>query len=219
VLAFRDVSRRYGRVRALDGVSFALEQGHVLALLGANGAGKSTLLRLAATIERPDAGAIRFGDDDAADDGAAARRHVAYLGQDPGLYGDLTVRENAALVASFHDKAFALEPAAKACGIAHKLDERARTLSRGERQRAALLRTLCGGEVLMLDEPTTALDAAGRAQVCDLLAELRGRRTVLVATHDEQVLALADRAIVLERGRVTLDASADDGRRWLEAFA
>lgn len=219
MLAFQEVGRRYGRVRALDDVTFALARGTTTVLLGANGAGKSTLLRLAATLDRPTAGHITVGEADAARDGADARRHVAYLGQDAGLYDDLTVRENIAFVAAFYGRAFALEPAAAAVGIAAKLDDRARTLSRGERQRAALARALCAGEVLLLDEPTTALDAAGRAMVLDTLADLHGRRTILVATHDEGLVSLADRVLVLKEGRISLDGAAEDGRRWMEALA
>lgn len=219
MLELRHVTRRYGRVRALDDVSFTLGKGESMALLGANGAGKSTLLRVAATLERPDGGDVLLGGIEAAREGAAARRHVAYLGQEPGLYDELTVRENARLVARLHGREFALDEAARACGVHAKLDVLARALSRGERQRAALVRALCAGDLLLLDEPTTALDAAGRAQVVDLLADLRGRRTVLVATHDEHILGIVDRALALRGGRVEVDGTAADGRRWLEAVA
>lgn len=219
VLVFRGVSRRYGRARALDDVSFELPKGSLVALLGANGAGKSTLLRIAATLDRPTSGELRVGGADPREEGAAARAHVAYLGQEPGLYGDLSVRENLAFVARFHGRESFIEHAADACGVARKLDERARSLSRGERQRAALARALCGGTLLLLDEPTTALDAVGRSAILDVLASVRGTRTMLVATHDEHLLGVADRALVLERGRLVLDGTPDDGRRWMEALA
>ncbi len=188
-------------------------------LLGANGAGKSTLLRLAAMLDAPSGGRIEVGGHDSRKAGAAARAVLGVVGQEPGLYDELTVRENAMLVARFYRKEFALDAAARACGIVHKLDARVRTLSRGEKQRAALTRALCAGPLLLLDEPTTSLDAQGRAQVADMLADLRDTRTILVATHEESIVSVADRVLVLENGRLKIDAGAAEGRAWMEALA
>jgi len=191
VLAFDAVSRRYGASLAIDRVSFRLETGTFTALVGENGAGKTTLLRLAAGLETPTAGAIR-----------RERRDVSWLGQEPGLYDELTVRENLAFTARLFGKAGEIPAAAAAFGIASKLDERARRLSRGERQRAALARSLLAGPLLLLDEPTTALDAQARDATIALLADLRGTRTLLVATHEPEIVKRADRVLELHRGRL-----------------
>lgn len=201
MLELRDVTRRFGATRALDSVTFALEPGTLTALVGANGAGKTTLLRIAATLDEPTSGALRIGSVDPADDGAAARRNVAWLGQEPGLYDELTVRENLAFVASFFG-ATGVERAAASFGIAERLDERARKLSRGQKQRAALARATLAGPLMLLDEPTTALDDAGAAQAIDALAALKGARTMLAATHDARLVARADRVLRLDSGRL-----------------
>lgn len=202
MLVLEEVTRRYGATRALDRVSLSLEKGALTALVGENGAGKSTLLRLAATLETPTQGRVRVAGVDVREDGAAARRHVAYLGQEPGLYDEMTVRENLAFVASFYGRADEVTAAAGAFAVQHKLDERARRLSRGERQRAALARALLAGDLLLLDEPTTALDAEGSASAIETLLALRGRRTLLVATHDAELVKRADRVVRLRAGRL-----------------
>lgn len=202
MLVFEGVSRRFGAARALDAVSFALEPGSLTALQGENGAGKSTLLRLAATLEAPSSGRVLVGGEDAAADPVAARSRIGWLGQSDGLYDELSVAENLALVARLHGRAAQLDSAARAFGIDRKLSERARRLSRGERQRAALARATLGGPLLLLDEPTTALDAEGADLAVEALLSLRGERTILVATHDAALAKRCDRALRLSRGRL-----------------
>lgn len=200
MLRFEAVTRRYGSAPALEDVTFALEPGSLTVLTGVNGSGKSTLLRLAATLEAPSSGRI---DVDGAT-GHEARRKLAWLGQEPGLYDDLTVRENLAFLAAARgaDRAL-LDDAVDLLGVAPKLDVRVRALSRGEKQRAALVGTLQGGELLLLDEPTTALDAEGARAIEALLLRLRGARTMLVATHDVELVKRADRVLRLHAGRLT----------------
>lgn len=199
VLAFERVTRVYReggtRRAALDGVTFHLERGERVGLAGENGSGKSTLLRLAATLDEPTSGTIRV---DGAT-GAAARRRIGYLGQDAGLYGALNVRENLAFGARLHGRAGDVASVAAQLGV--PLDASARALSRGERQRVVLARAFLAGELLLLDEPTTALDAEGRDRFLRLL-DATGGRTALVATHDDAVLAKCDRVLRLHGGRL-----------------
>lgn len=192
MLTFRDVTRRHGATCALDRVSFSLAPGSLTVVTGANGAGKTTLLRLAAQLDAPTSGVVTGSD----------RRDLAWLGQEPGLYDDLTVRENLDFYARFFRRAQDLDLAAHGFGIAHKLDERARHLSRGEKQRAALARATLGGGLMLLDEPTAALDAEGAEQCARRLAELAGERTLLVATHDAELVKRAHHVLRLEGGRL-----------------
>lgn len=194
---------RYGGRAALQGVTFALPSGALVGLAGANGAGKTTLLRAAATLERPATGRILVRGADAAADPLGARRAIGWLGQEDGLYDELTLRENLAFVGRVHGSIDRVDDAARAFGIDEKLNERARRLSRGERQRAALARATLGGPLLLLDEPTAALDAAAADRATDALLALRGERTLLVATHDEALLKRCDRVLRLEAGRLT----------------
>ena len=203
MLAFHAVTRTFGATRALDDVTFALEPGTLTLIEGPNGAGKTTLLRIAATLDAPTAGRVDIASAPLRDDGAAARRRIAWLGQDAGLYDDLTVRENLRFVSRFFGRsARDEEDAARAFGIHDRLDERARRLSRGQRQRAALARASLAGDMMLLDEPTTALDAEGARQAIDALVAMRGARTLLVASHDAALAARADRVLRLVRGRL-----------------
>lgn len=202
VLRFEAVTRRFGATRALDEVAFELQRGTLTVLTGPNGAGKSTLLRLAATLDAPSAGRVLVDGSDAAQEGPRARGRIAWLGQDPGLYDDLTVRENLAFVARFHGSSREVERAARAFGIAPRLDDRARRLSRGQRQRAALARALVGGPLMLLDEPTASLDDEGASAAVDALLAARGERTLLVASHDARLVTRADRVLRLDAGRL-----------------
>jgi ABC-type multidrug transport system ATPase subunit len=194
VLRFDAVSRRYGDALALDRVTFALQPATMTALVGANGAGKSTLLRIAATLERPSEGTVT-------PEPERRRARLGWLGQDPGLYDDLTVRENLAFAARFFGRSDDVERVAQSVGVV-KLDDRARKLSRGERQRAALARALLGGELLLLDEPTSALDADAARACIDVLDAQRDTRALLVATHDAELVKRADRVLRLDHGRL-----------------
>lgn len=200
MLAFDGVTRvfRDGGTRraALDGVTFRLEPGTLTALVGDNGAGKSTLLRIAATLDAPTSGRASV----AGVEGAEARRRIGYLGQDAGLHDALTLREDLRFFASFWGREAEVAPLASR--LALRLDVPARLLSRGERQRGVLARALLAGEMVLLDEPTTALDADGRARLMALLDEARGARTVLVATHDDALVAKSDRVLRLKEGRL-----------------
>lgn len=207
MLRFEGVRARYGATWALVDVSFELEPGSLTALTGPNGSGKSTLLRVAATLERPVAGRVRLAGAEVADDPVAARARIGWLGQSDGLYDELTVRENLALVARLHGSAARLEDAARAFAIDARLETRARALSRGERQRAALARATLGGRLLLLDEPTTTLDADAADVAASALLALRGERTLLVATHDPALVKRCDRRLRLERGRLVEGAA------------
>jgi ABC-type multidrug transport system ATPase subunit len=201
VLRFERVTRVYRDTpgaapkRALDDVSFTLERGSRTALVGPNGAGKTTLLRIAATLDAPTSGSVRL---DGASDAPAARRRLAYLAQEPGLYDALTVRENLAFVARFYGRGSDVPRAAAALAV--PLDARAASLSRGERQRAAIARALLAGDILLLDEPTTALDDEGRARALAALDEAPA--TLLVATHDDELVKRCDRVLRLDGGRL-----------------
>ena len=145
VLRLIEVSRTFGRRRALNRVSLTLEAGTITALLGHNGAGKSTLLSIAATLLRPSSGDVRYDDLDAAAGGAALRGRIGLLGHDLYLYPELTAAENL----RFFAKVYALDrieqrvgEALEAAGLTARRDDITAGFSRGMRQRLALERTL-----------------------------------------------------------------------------
>jgi heme ABC exporter ATP-binding subunit CcmA len=214
-LTLTDVSRHFGRRRALVRVSFSCGAGDIFGLLGHNGAGKSTLLAIIATLLRPSAGEVRYGSQTAREGGVAVRRQLGLLGHELQLYPELTAAENLRFFARLHgvhDVEARVRTALDRAALADRADEPMSGFSRGMRQRLALERTLLHDpRLLLLDEPFTGLDQASAA---GLIARLRGLaaagRIVVIATHDlDLVEGLLSRAVFLRDGR--LAAMYDDG--------
>jgi len=206
VVMVDEVSRSFGRRRALSRVSVRATQGEILGVLGPNGAGKSTLIGILATLLRPTAGQVRYGDA-AASEGAALRARIGVLGHDLFLYPELSARENLEFFAGLHgvtDPAGAARAALMRAGLDTRADDPVSTFSRGMRQRVALERALIHGpRLLLLDEPFTGLDDASASALVARLRELRtGGAIVIVATHDlELAEQLLDHALFLRDGR------------------
>jgi heme ABC exporter ATP-binding subunit CcmA len=203
-----DVSRHFGRRRAVSRVTFTARAGTILGLLGPNGAGKSTMLAMLATLLRPTSGAIRFGTLDDRASGAALRSRIGVLGHDLFLYPELTAHENLAFFASLYQRANASAIATNAlrrAGLADRAHDPVSSFSRGMRQRVALERALIHDPRLaLLDEPFTGLDDASTAALVGRLRALRdGGAIVILATHDlELAEGLIDEAVFLREGRV-----------------
>lgn len=183
-ITFEHVTKRFDRA-VLDDCTLHFADGRITALVGESGRGKTTVLRLIAGLETPDSGTVR------------ADGRVAMLFQEPRLFPALTALENVRLVQPQHDRAASLD-AIRVCRADTLADKRPHEMSGGERQRVALARLLAfGGDILLLDEPFSALDAATKAQIItDLLPRLAGKTVVLV-THNADEAALADTRIEL----------------------
>lgn len=202
-------------IPALAGISFSIERGESVAVVGANGAGKSTLLRLLATLLYPTAGNVKVCGLDVAKKAAVVRSKIGYdAGVEQGFYGRLTGRENLRLFATLNDlslQQFAarLRRLSDLLELSPFLDQQARTSSTGMLQRLGLARALLHSpEVLLLDEPTRSLDSASAAAFrSHLKKELIGQdgATLLFASHAvREVEELADRIIVLHQGKLTM---------------
>ena len=203
-----DLRKRFGTVRAVDGLSLALEGGRTLALLGPSGSGKTTVLRLIAGFDRPDAGTVEVGGVPVAGPGVnvpTERRRVGMVFQDYALFPHLSVADNVAFgVPREPDRG------EKIARVLHLLDLTAlegrmpNELSGGQQQRVALARALAPEpEVLLLDEPFSNLDAGLRAQVREEVREilLRSGTTAIFVTHDqEEALFMGDLVGVLHGG-------------------
>jgi len=207
-VAVEDVSRHFGRRRALSRISFQASVGSVVGLLGPNGAGKSTMMAVLATLLRPSAGRVRYGAYEAESSGAALRASIGVLGHDLFLYPELTARENLAFFAGLHgsrDAAGAADMALAQAGLADRGDDPVASFSRGMRQRVALERALIHKpRLVLLDEPFTGLDDASTAALLGRLGVLReGGAIVILATHDLDVAdGLLDHAVFLRDGRM-----------------
>jgi len=212
VIEVHGISKSFGTVRALDGVSFAARDGAITGLLGPNGAGKSTCLRILSTVLAPATGTARVGGVDLAAAPLAARRVLGVLPHNSGLYNQLTARENIEYYGRLHglpeeavtSRAAALIERLDLKGVA---DRKAKGFSQGERTKVALARALVHDpQHLLLDEPTNGLDVMATRHLRDWLRELRGQgRCVLLSSHVmQEVEALVDDLVIIAAGRVTL---------------
>ncbi|NOU26942.1 MAG: ABC transporter ATP-binding protein [Polyangiaceae bacterium] len=204
-ITLRQVTKTFGPVRALLGVSMEIRPGEALSVLGANGSGKSTLLSVLGTLAKPTTGTLDHGPLGRTRE--EVRRVLGWVGHDLLTYADLTGRENVTLAARLHG----LDPSTAYAAVAERFElgafaERAvRTYSRGQRQRIALARALVAlPKLLLLDEPTTGLDAKGVAKLGEVVREEVARGAyVVVVTHDaEFARAYGDRSVEMERGRI-----------------
>lgn len=199
------VSKAFGSVRALVGVSVQFEGGRVAVIEGPNGAGKSTLLAVAGTLVRPSSGSVHYGP--LGDDRTAVRRVLGWLGSESLCYPDLTGRQNIELCARLYglEPTTAVARANERFELAAFLERPVRTYSRGQRQRLGLARALAHSpSLLLLDEPTTGLDPPAVARLCGIVEqEARRGAVVVVATHDRAFAdASANDRFEMVRGRL-----------------
>lgn len=221
-IEFRDVSFAYdgGAVRALDDISFTIEPGERVAILGKNGSGKSTIVRQITGIFEPTEGSVLVDDTDIRQiHPTDLRANIGSVLQDVCLFSG-SIKENIALgleglsdedilraakIAGVHDFV-----GATAGGYDQRLAERGEGLSGGQRQAIALARALVSKpSILLLDEPSSALDSQAEAALIARLDQATRGRTLLVVTHRMSMVKLADRVIVLDRGRVVVDGPRD----------
>ena len=202
-----NVSRHFGRRRALSKVTLQASAGEVLVLLGPNGAGKSTLLNILSSLMRPTSGTVRYGRMTASEAGDALRSSIGYLGHELFLYTDLTARENLEFVAKLNDLPNAsglVDRALEHARLTDRASDRVGAFSRGMRQRLALERALLHRpRLVLLDEPFTGLDDASAGMLSTRLRELaQSGAIVCTAVHDfDRATEVATRTIVIDRGK------------------
>src|SRR5579871_2145943 len=190
MIEVRDLTKRFGGVEALGGISFTVRAGEVVGFLGPNGAGKTTTLRILAGVFPPSSGVVRIAGRDPLVEPLACRRAVGYFPEYAPFYPELGVAEYLGFVARLKRI-----PRAR---------RRVGTLSKGYRQRVGLAQALCGDPpILVLDEPTIGLDPGQVDEIRALIGGLRGERTVLFSSHIlSEVERLCERVIVIARGRL-----------------
>ncbi len=211
VVSFENVSKHYGNLRAVDGLSLDLRPGETVALLGPNGAGKSTSLDMLLALRKPTSGRIRmFGSDPYH---AVKSGRVGAMLQSGGLMPEVTVRELVTLVTNLQPRPEPVEVTLERAGIAQIADQRVDRLSGGQTQRVRFALAICGKvELLVLDEPTTAMDVETRQLFWNSMKEeVAEGRTLLFATHYlEEADQAADRILVINRGRLLADGTPAD---------
>jgi ABC-2 type transport system ATP-binding protein len=199
------LTKRYGGIEALRGVSFEVAAGEVYALLGPNGAGKTTTVEILEGYRRRDGGRVSVLGLDPARGGRALRERIGIVLQSAGVYPFLSPREAVRLFASYYPAPRDPDETLALVGLEESADRRVRGLSGGQRRRLDLALALVGDpDLLFLDEPTTGFDPEARRAAWDTIRGLQALgKTILLTTHYlDEVEALADRVAVLRGGRV-----------------
>ncbi|MGW4442735.1 ABC transporter ATP-binding protein [Streptomyces sp. NPDC004682] len=209
VAGFDQVTKTYGSVRAVDGLTLTLHPGETVALLGPNGAGKSTTLDLLLGLKHPDSGTVRLFGTTPREAITAGR--VGAMLQSGGLMEDVTVAELVRLACALHPKPHKPADVLARAGVTQIADRKVNKLSGGQVQRVRFaLATAGDSDLIVLDEPTTGMDVSARQAFWATMREQADQgRTVLFATHYlEEADAIADRVLVLHRGRLLADGTA-----------
>lgn len=200
----------YGRLRAVDGVSFQVMRGEIYALLGPNGAGKTTTVEILEGHRKRSSGSVRVLGFDPGTGGRRFRERIGIVLQSGGIDAELTVREIVSLYASFYARPRDVTQTIDQAGLSGKRRARVRTLSGGQRRRLDLALALVGDPgLLFLDEPTTGFDPNARRDAWEMIAGLRrAGTTVLLTSHYlDEVQRLADRVGVLSHGHLVEEAT------------
>ena len=208
-IAVTDLIKHYGSIKAVDGLSFSVHRGEILALLGPNGAGKTTTVEILEGYRKPDSGSVRVLDFDPIKQGKEMKQRIGLMLQQTTIYPSIQVGEAVTMFGGYY--ANPKEPAAliDMVGLTTHIKSRFITLSGGQKQRLSLALALVGNpDLVFLDEPTAAMDPQARLQTWDLIRGLREDGvTVLMTTHFmEEAERLADRVAIVDHGRlVALD--------------
>ena len=210
MLEVRGLSKAFGAVRAVDGVSFAAADGEAVGLLGPNGAGKTTTVSMACGLVRPDAGEVLVDGEPLRRDDDPAKRRIGLVPQEVALYDELTARENLRIFGALYDlDAATLDRAAADAlalvGLTDRGGDRVKTFSGGMKRRLNLAAALLHDpQTLILDEPTVGVDPQSRNAIFDNLEALKGRGKALIYTthYMEEAERLCDRVVILDHGKV-----------------
>ncbi len=213
-IVLKNVTKWFGRVKAVDNLSFVLQPGQVTGLLGPNGAGKTTTVRLITGFLTPSSGRVEVNGAVASRESIDFRHHIGYLPEDNPLYQDMTVVDYLEFTAGLfgiprRDRRDRVREVINLFGLNGLGHLRIGKLSRGYRQRVGLAQTLVHNpEILILDEPTIGLDPNQVMAFRRFISELGKEKTVVFSTHNlAEVQALCDRVIILSRGKALSDTS------------
>ncbi len=211
------LTKSFGDVQAIRGVSFSAPDGKITGLLGPNGAGKSTTLRALYTVLKPDSGTATIDGIDVVENELEARRHIGALPHGAGLYPHLTARENIAYYGRLYGLSgealdHRVDDIVSRLGIGDFVDRRTKGFSQGQRTKVALARSLVNEpQNIILDEPTNGLDVMATRSLRELVRQLKtAGKCVLFSSHVmQEVAALCDDIVIISAGQVAIHDSAD----------
>jgi ABC-2 type transport system ATP-binding protein len=210
IISTENLTKSYSKRAVVSNLNLAIPRGSICGFLGANGAGKSTTIKLLLGLVQPTSGVGTVFGKNIVTDSVAIRERVGFLAQSPSFYGYLTARETLQFVASFFFTgsktaiAARIEELIDLVGLNGKADRPVKGFSGGEKQRLGIAQAAINDpELIVLDEPASALDPLGRRDVLKILESFRDRSTVFYSTHIlDDVQRVSDRVVILERGRL-----------------
>jgi ABC-2 type transport system ATP-binding protein len=213
----QNLSKYYGQVKAVDGVSFKVGQDQVLGFLGPNGAGKTTIMKILTGYHFPSGGSALVDGMLVTEDSVELKRRIGYLPEQVPLYGELTVTEYLNFIAAGRlipqdKRRGAIELSMEACGLTDYRFRRIETLSKGFRQRTGLAQAILHDPpILILDEPTTGLDPNQIIEIRALIRDLGKRKTVILSTHIlREVEAVATQVLIINRGKIAAQGRPEE---------
>jgi len=209
-----NVSKNYGKQKALNGLSFEVAKGEILGFLGPNGAGKSTMMKILTTFIPPTEGTAEVCGFDVREQSMEVRKNVGYLPEHNPLYLDMYVKEYLSFIAGLHQlqqKDKRVSEMIGLTGLGLEQHKKIGALSKGYRQRVGLAQALIHDpKVLILDEPTSGLDPNQLADIRALIKKIGKEKTLMFSTHImQEVEAVCDRVIIINQGKIVADEKAD----------
>lgn len=215
-LVIADVTKNYGNVKALRGISMELKKGEVVGFLGPNGAGKSTLMRILTGYYTEWEGQIHFFDQDLRTQLREIQKKTGYLPENNPLYTEMYVTEYLQYCAALYQISNSpLAEIIRKTGLESHTQSKINTLSKGYKQRVGLAAAILHNpELVILDEPTTGLDPNQLIEIRKLIRELGKEKTVILSTHIlQEVDAICDRVIIINKGEIVLDETLENLRK------
>lgn len=210
------LTKVYGKQKAVNNISFDVRPGDILGFLGPNGAGKSTTMKIATGYIPPSSGEVKVAGFDVVKEAKAVRQNIGYLPEHNPLYLDMYVHEYLGFIASLHGikgskKKERIAEMINLCGLSVEQNKQIGMLSKGYRQRVGLAQALIHDpKVLILDEPTTGLDPNQLAEIRKLIKEISKDKTVILSTHImQEVKALCNRVIIINRGEIVANDTVE----------
>ncbi len=214
------LSRHYGSVKAADNVSFSVDAGEIVGLLGHNGAGKTTVMKLLTGFIEPTSGEAWVDDMLVEDDPVAAQAQIGYLPESQPFYGEMSVADYLMFAATmrgipYEDRGASVQKVVEDTDLGGRFLDTIGTLSRGFQQRVSVAQAILHQPpVLILDEPTNGLDPTQTIQMRELIQRLAETSTVILSTHImQEVDAICDRVLIMRDGELVVDERLDELNR------
>lgn len=210
-ITVRNITKIYGKQKALDNVSFTIKTGEIVGFLGPNGAGKSTMMKIITGFIPQTSGEIMVNGLSVVSNSLEVKKQIGYLPENNPLYNEMYVREYLTYVAGLYkpgkNRKERMEDIIEMTGLRTEQKKKIGQLSRGYKQRVGLAQALIHDpEVLILDEPTSGLDPNQIVEIRNLISQLGRQKTVMLSTHImQEVEAICDRVIIINEGRIVAD--------------